>query len=88
MIGKNSIKPISVSQLNNYIDILLRGNSTLSNLKIIGEITGFKNHSSGHKYFSIKDESAFLRFEPDDGMSVEISVLSAYISQMEPIQYL
>lgn len=93
MIGKNSIKPISVSQLNNYIDILLRGNSTLSNLKIIGEITGFKNHSSGHKYFSIKDESAkvncflsknksaFLRFEPDDGMSVEIS---GFVSVYKP----
>lgn len=93
MIGKNSIKPISVSQLNNYIDILLRGNSTLSNLKIIGEITGFKKHSSGHKYFSIKDESAkvncflsknksvFLRFEPDDGMSVEIS---GFVSVYKP----
>lgn len=87
------MKPITVSQLNNYIDILLRGNSTLSNLKITGEITGYKNHSSGHKYFSIKDEyakvncflsknkSAFLRFEPDDGMNVEIT---GFVSLYKP----
>lgn len=87
------IKPITVSQLNNYIDILMRGNSTLSNLKITGEITGYKNHSSGHKYFSIKDESAkvncflsknrstYLRFEPDDGMNVEIT---GFVSVYKP----
>ena len=93
MIGKDGIKPITVSQLNNYIDILLRGNSTLSNLKITGEITGYKNHSSGHKYFSIKDEfskvncflsknkSVFLRFEPEDGMNVEIT---GFVSVYKP----
>lgn len=93
MIGKDGIKPITVSQLNNYIDILLRGNGTLSNLKITGEITGYKNHSSGHKYFSIKDEfskvncflsknkSVFLRFEPEDGMNVEIA---GFVSVYKP----
>lgn len=93
MIGKDGIKPITVSQLNKYIDILLRGNSTLSNLKITGEITGYKNHSSGHKYFSIKDEfskvncflsknkSVFLRFEPEDGMNVEIA---GFVSVYKP----
>ncbi len=87
------MKPITVSQLNNYIDILMRGNSTLSNLKITGEITGYKNHSSGHKYFSIKDDSAkvncflsknrsaYLRFEPYDGMNVEIN---GFISVYKP----
>lgn len=100
------MKPITVSQLNNYIDILLRGNSTLSNLKITGEITGYKNHSSGHKYFSIKDESAkvscflsknksaYLRFEPEDGMNVEITgfvsvynpngTYSIFVNSMKP----
>lgn len=95
MLGmkEDVIKPITVSQLNNYIDILMRGNSTLSNLKITGEITGYKNHSSGHKYFSIKDESAkvncflsknrstYLRFEPDDGMNVEIT---GFVSVYKP----
>ena len=100
------MKPITVSQLNNYIDILMRGNSTLSNLKITGEITGYKNHSSGHKYFSIKDDSAkvncflsknrsaYLRFEPDDGMNVEIigfvsvykpnGTYSIFVNSMKP----
>ncbi len=108
MLGmkEDVIKPITVSQLNNYIDILMRGNSTLSNLKITGEITGYKNHSSGHKYFSIKDDSAkvncflsknrsaYLRFEPDDGMNVEIigfvsvykpnGTYSIFVNSMKP----
>ena len=84
----------------------MRGNSTLSNLKITGEITGYKNHSSGHKYFSIKDDSAkvncflsknrsaYLRFEPDDGMNVEIigfvsvykpnGTYSIFVNSMKP----
>ena len=108
MLGmkEDVIKPITVSQLNNYIDILMRGNSTLSNLKITGEITGYKNHSSGHKYFSIRDDSAkvncflsknrsaYLRFEPDDGMNVEIigfvsvykpnGTYSIFVNSMKP----
>jgi exodeoxyribonuclease VII large subunit len=47
-----------------------------------GELSNYKHHSSGHRYFSLKDESASLRgvmwrqvgralgFEPADGMRV------------------
>ncbi|XVG95049.1 exodeoxyribonuclease VII large subunit [Eubacteriales bacterium KG127] len=75
---------ITVSELNNYIDQLVRVNTILSDFKIRGEITGYKNHSSGHKYFSIKDDYAkvncflakglarYLRFQPNNGMEVEI----------------
>lgn len=75
---------ITVSELNNYIDQIFRGNKILSDFIIRGEITGYKNHSSGHKYFSIKDDYAkvncflakgfaqYLRFQPNDGMEVEI----------------
>ncbi|MDD7347437.1 MAG: exodeoxyribonuclease VII large subunit [Clostridiales bacterium] len=87
----NRNSAITVSQLNSYIEELFRGSSVLSDLKIQGEIIGFKNHSSGHKYFSIRDEYAkvncflsknqavFLRFIPEDGMHVEITgFLSVY----------
>ncbi len=57
-----------------------------------GEISNFKNHSSGHLYFSLKDEGATIRcvmfkgqtlglkFRPEDGMKV---VISGYISSYE-----
>lgn len=91
MKRSNNNSAISVSQLNNYVEELFRGSSVLSDLRVKGEITGFKNHSSGHKYFSIRDayskvncflsknQASGLRFIPEDGMSVEIlGFLSVY----------
>lgn len=61
---------------------LLKGDSLLSHVCVCGEISGFKRHSSGHLYFSIKDEGALVRcvmfrqsafsldFYPQDGQSV------------------
>jgi exodeoxyribonuclease VII large subunit len=49
-----------------------------------GEISNYLFHSSGHRYFSLKDENAqikctlwryrgeYLRFEPEDGMKVTV----------------
>jgi len=57
-----------------------------------GEISNFKNHSSGHLYFSLKDEGATikcvmfkgqtlsLKFKPEDGMKV---IISGYVSSYE-----
>ena len=52
------IKQYSVSQISNYIKSLLEDNFTY--VKIKGEISGLKIHSSGHIYFNIKDEYAVL----------------------------
>lgn len=53
-----------------------------SYVKIRGEISGFKRHSSGHLYFSLKDDGALinaimwkgttsrLSFSPEDGLEV------------------
>ena len=75
---------LTVSQLNEYINGLLKSDSLLSHVCVCGEISGFKRHSSGHLYFSIKDEGALVRcvmfrqnafsldFSPEDGQSVLI----------------
>ena len=72
----------TVSELNGYIKNLFDGDRTLSAVTVKGEISNFKNHSSGHLYFSLKDEegqirsvmfrsSAMrLRFAPESGMRV------------------
>ena len=73
---------MSVSELNGYIKSLIDGNRTLSAVTVRGEISNFKYHSSGHLYFSLKDEegqiravmfrssAARLKFRPESGMRV------------------
>ncbi len=73
---------ISVSQLNRYANVLLEGNELLGDVYVKGEISNFKKYSSGHLYFSLKDENAAiagvmwrsyasnLEFMPSDGLKV------------------
>ncbi|MBO5104587.1 MAG: exodeoxyribonuclease VII large subunit, partial [Ruminococcus sp.] len=73
---------MTVGQLNLFIKDLLGQVPLLSNIKIKGEISNFKSHSSGHLYMSLKDETGTLRavmfrnaafaldFKPENGMQV------------------
>ncbi len=79
------MEPTSVSELNQYIKGRLESDARLSRVYIRGEISNFTRHSSGHLYFSIKDEESqiravmfrsaaqSLRFLPEDGMKVLVS---------------
>ena len=55
-----AMKPVRVSQLNQYIKRVLATDPILANLSVVGEISNLKYHSSGHVYFSLKDESSKL----------------------------
>ena len=73
---------LSVSQLNDYLKMLLDGDRVLSNVYICGEISNFKLYSSGHAYLTLKDAAGQLKavmfrsyasrlaFRPEDGMRV------------------
>ncbi len=74
---------LSVSQLNDYLKMLMDGDRLLSSVYVRGEISNFKYYaSSGHLYFTIKDAegqlksvmfrayAARLAFRPEDGMKV------------------
>jgi exodeoxyribonuclease VII large subunit len=73
-------KPLTVSQLTNSIRIALE--SRFVSVWVEGEISNFKDHSSGHWYFTLKDEHAQLRakcfrstnirirFRPANGLKV------------------
>ena len=52
-------KPLTVSQLTNSIRIALE--SRFAAVWVEGEISNFKSHSSGHWYFTLKDQNAQLR---------------------------
>lgn len=72
----------SVAQLNNYVKSLMDYDLTLKALFLVGEISNFKAHSSGHMYMTLKDDKSSikavmfrgnaskLKFMPSDGMKI------------------
>ena len=76
----SNLKTFTVGELANAIKGTLEGSFGLVRLK--GEISGFKRHSSGHLYFSLKDDAALidaviwrgsamrLATQPEDGLEV------------------
>ena len=75
--------PLSVTELNAYLKMLLDGDPVLSSVFVCGEISNFTVAGrSGHLYFTVKDAEGQikavmfrsyadrLRFRPEDGMRV------------------
>ena len=52
---------ITVSAVNQYIKAIFDQNDILSGICVRGEISNLKYHSSGHLYFSLKDDGGLLR---------------------------
>lgn len=75
---------VTVSQVNSYIKDKIADDEGLNNLIIKGEISNFKNHYTGHMYFTLKDDKSLIKcimfksyaqklnFMPKDGMKVFI----------------
>mgnify|MGYP002564018798 CR=1 FL=1 len=84
-----ALKPVSVTQLNEYISRVLTTDPLLGNIRVTGEITNLKYHSTGHVYFSIADENSKincffpvsyvknLRIKLYDGLKV---IINGYIN--------
>ncbi len=53
-----ALKPVTVSQLNEYISRVIGTDPLLGAVAVKGEISNLKYHSSGHVYFSIIDENS------------------------------
>ena len=49
---------LQVSDLNEYVRRSLASDPMLRNVKLRGEISNFKRHTSGHWYFTLKDDRA------------------------------
>lgn len=58
IMGSNIFK---VSEINTYIKSIIEQDHNLVNISVQGEISNITNHSSGHIYFTIKDEKSQLR---------------------------
>ncbi|MHC4757935.1 MAG: exodeoxyribonuclease VII large subunit [Planctomycetota bacterium] len=85
-------KIYTVTQVTALIKQVL-GNNLPGRLTVAGEITDWKEHQSGHCYFSLKDANALLpcvmwkskfskiKFAPDNGMAI---IAKGYIDIYEP----
>ena len=51
----------SVSEISQLIQGLLKSDPKLTNVRIIGEVSGHSQPPSGHSYFSLRDREASLR---------------------------
>lgn len=74
---------VSVSELNEYIKMLVESDMILADVYVRGEISNFKNqYATGHLYFTLKDDGGTLNsvmfssyasklvFSPENGMKV------------------
>lgn len=52
---------VAVSELNEYVRLVLDSDEVLSRIVVAGEISGLKRHYSGHTYFTLKDGAASIR---------------------------
>ena len=54
-------EPKTVSQVNEYVKRLIEEEMLLQDIYVCGEISNFKKHSTGHFYFTLKDNSSEIR---------------------------
>ena len=76
---------LTVSELNDYVRRALASDPSLRFLSLRGEISDFKKYSSGHWYFTLKDEACMIQcvcfrqynmrldFRPENGMKVVLT---------------
>lgn len=79
---------LTVEQLNSYIRDVIASAPLLNHVTVKGEISNLRIYSSGHLYFSLKDENSSLpatmfngvgklKFTPENGMKV---ICTGYVS--------
>lgn len=78
-------RTLTVTQLNEYIKMMFDSQPLFRRVSVIGEISNFVDHRSGHLYFTLKDSGGViravmfktyaqkLRFKLENGMRVIIS---------------
>ena len=54
----NNKNYLEISDVNNYIKMLIDKDLFLGKIYVKGEISNFKNHSRGHFYFTLKDDNS------------------------------
>ena len=80
-----ALRPVSVTQLNEYISRIISTDPLLGSVVVAGETSGIKYHSTGHVYFTLADSESRincflprdyvreLSYQLEDGMEVTIT---------------
>ncbi len=75
---------VTVTELNKYLKDRFDEDENLGAILVKGEISNFKNHYTGHLYFTLKDDKSLIKcimfksyaerlaFKPKDGMQVMV----------------
>ena len=83
----------TVTEINEYLKWLIDGEMQLQDLYVVGELSNFKKHTTGHCYFSLKDEKSEIRavmfssyakklsFKPENGLKVVVHARLSVYSQ-------
>lgn len=86
------MKILTVHELTRHIKTLIEKDHLLVNIWVKGEISNFKAHSSGHFYFTLKDNFSCVKvvmfrskcrlvpFQPQNGMAITVR---GYVSVFE-----
>lgn len=86
------MRVLTVHELTRHIKTIIEKDHLLLNIWVKGEISNFKAHSSGHLYFTLKDDfscvkvvmfrskSRLIPFQPQNGMAVTVR---GYVSVFE-----
>ncbi len=53
-----SNQKLTISALNNYIKHIINSDTHLKRLVVVGEVSNYRPHHSGHMYFTLKDEES------------------------------
>lgn len=89
---------ITVSRLNTYVNRVVRSLEPLKNVWVVGELSNFKRYSSGHCYFSLKDEDGQVScvmfaqfanrmdFQAKNGQSVIVQASADYYTKSGQFQ--
>jgi exodeoxyribonuclease VII large subunit len=64
---------LSVSQVNTHLRALLEADDLLCDLWVQGEISNLKHASSGHYYFTLKDDAA----------AIDVAMWRSYVNRLE-----
>ena len=51
----------TVTAISEYLKSALESDPRLADITVIGEVSGYRNPSSGHHYFSLRDEQSVIR---------------------------
>ena len=82
---RRDMDALTVTQLNNTVKSLLENAAPLQRISVLGELSNVNLHTSGHLYFTLKDDESQikcvmfrsqamnLKFVPKDGMRVTVS---------------